>query len=47
MGGQEKDYYAARLIDATPDADLAAAAGGVPYTVGAEDYGGEPEKQWE
>ncbi len=40
--GQEKDYYAARLIDATPDADLAAAAG-VPYTVGAEDYG-EPEK---
>ncbi len=37
-GGQEKEYRAERVIDATADADVAAAAG-VPCTVGAEDYG--------
>ncbi|MDX9872998.1 MAG: FAD-dependent oxidoreductase [Clostridia bacterium] len=36
--GEEKEYYAERVIDATTDADVAAAAG-VPYTIGAEDYG--------
>ena len=40
--GKEKDtlvsYLGLRLIDATADADLAAAAG-VPYTIGGEDYG--------
>lgn len=36
--GLEKSYYAPRIIDATTDADVAALAG-VPYTVGAEDYG--------
>jgi hypothetical protein len=36
--GKSKDYFGARLIDATTDADVAAAAG-VPYTIGAEDYG--------
>jgi len=39
---KSKVYYGARLIDATVDADVAAAAG-VPYTVGAEDYG-RPEE---
>lgn len=42
--GKEKDtlvsYLGLRLIDATADADLAAAAG-VPYTIGGEDYGEE------
>lgn len=33
-----KEYYGMRVIDATVDADLAAAAG-VPYTIGGEDYG--------
>lgn len=36
--GAVREYYADRIIDATVDADLAAVAG-VPYTVGAEDYG--------
>ncbi|KKM11303.1 hypothetical protein SY88_09285 [Clostridiales bacterium PH28_bin88] len=36
--GQVKTYHALRVIDATQDADVAAAAG-VPYTVGAEDRG--------
>jgi len=40
--GQSREYYGARLIDATVDADVAAAAG-VPYTVGAEDYGRKGE----
>lgn len=35
---QIKEYYGQRIIDATADADVAAAAG-VPFTVGAEDYG--------
>jgi len=35
---QKKDYYADRIIDATQDADLAAAAG-VPYTLGLADCG--------
>lgn len=33
-----KEYFAKAVIDATTDADVAAAAG-VPYTVGTEDYG--------
>ena len=37
--GAEKDYYAKRIIDATVDADVAAAAG-VPHTIGTADYGG-------
>jgi len=36
--GQEITFYDRRIIDATQDADVAAAAG-VPYTVGAEDMG--------
>ena len=40
--GQELNLYAERFIDASADADLAAAAG-VPYTVGAEDMG-EPSR---
>jgi len=36
--GQEVTYRSLAVIDATVDADLAAAAG-VPYTVGGEDYG--------
>lgn len=36
--GEEKTYRAARVIDATVDADLAAAAG-VPYTFAGEDIG--------
>ena len=37
--GEEKNYHARRVIDATVDADVAAAAG-VPYTIGTADYGG-------
>lgn len=37
-GGREQEYRGERIIDATADADVAAAAG-VPYTVGTEDYG--------
>jgi hypothetical protein len=40
--GESKDYFGSRLIDATVDADVAAAAG-VPYTIGAEDYGRKGE----
>ena len=40
--GQELNLYAERFIDASADADLAAAAG-VPYTLGAEDMG-EPSR---
>ena len=40
--GEIKEYFGARLIDATVDADVAAAAG-VPYTIGAEDYGRKGE----
>lgn len=40
---QEKSYYAKKIIDATVDADVAAASG-VPYTMGAEDYG-EKDRQ--
>jgi len=36
--GSAKEYYAERIIDATTDADIAAASG-VPFTIGAEDYG--------
>lgn len=36
LGPRKRAYYGRRFIDATQDADLAA-AGGVPYTVGAED----------
>jgi hypothetical protein len=36
--GSAKVYYADRVIDATTDADIAAASG-VPFTIGAEDYG--------
>ena len=40
-GGKEtKEYLGLRVIDATVDADVAAAAG-VPYTIGGEDYGEE------
>ncbi len=38
--GVEKEYLSLCTIDATVDADVAAAAG-VPYTVGGEDYGEE------
>ncbi|WP_192867999.1 FAD-dependent oxidoreductase [Calderihabitans maritimus] len=41
-GGEIKEYYGKRFIDATADADLAAPAG-VPYTIGREDIG-EKEK---
>ena len=41
--GREVAFYAGRVIDATQDADVAAAAG-VPFTVGAEDMG-EPERR--
>ncbi|WP_433543029.1 FAD-dependent oxidoreductase [Neomoorella humiferrea] len=41
--GQEITFYGDRIIDATQDAIVAAAAG-VPYTVGAEDMG-EPERR--
>lgn len=37
-GTEEKIYRSLTVIDATVDADVAAAAG-VPYTVGGEDYG--------
>lgn len=36
LGPRRRTYYGRRFIDATQDADLAAASG-VPYTVGAED----------
>ncbi|MDD2432873.1 MAG: FAD-dependent oxidoreductase [Clostridia bacterium] len=36
--GKNNTYYGARFIDATTDADVAASSG-VPYTIGAEDYG--------
>lgn len=36
--GTAREYRAERIIDATIDADVAAAAG-VPFTVGTEDYG--------
>lgn len=36
--GEEQEYWAERIIDATADADVAVAAG-VPYTIGTEDYG--------
>jgi hypothetical protein len=39
---RSKIYYGARIIDATVDADVAAAAG-VSYTEGAEDYGRKGE----
>ncbi|MDK2894044.1 MAG: hypothetical protein PWQ98_169 [Moorella sp. (in: firmicutes)] len=42
--GQEITFYAGRIIDATQDADVAAAAG-VPYTVGAEDMGEKERRQ--
>ncbi|MBC7325884.1 MAG: FAD-dependent oxidoreductase, partial [Moorella sp. (in: Bacteria)] len=42
-GDREMSFYAGRVIDATQDADIAAAAG-VPYTLGAEDMG-EPERR--
>lgn len=38
--GTPMEYKAQRIIDATADADVAAAAG-VPFTVGTEDYGVE------
>lgn len=41
--GAIREYYGLRVIDATADADVVAASG-VPYTVGAEDYG-YPDKQ--
>ncbi|KJS88021.1 MAG: hypothetical protein JM58_02355 [Peptococcaceae bacterium BICA1-8] len=41
--GQVKEYYAKRLVDATTDADLAAASG-VPYTFAGEDIG-EKDRQ--
>lgn len=41
--GEEKSYYAGRIIDATVDADIAAAAG-VPYTIAGEDIG-EKDRQ--
>lgn len=37
---KEREILGLRLIDATTDADLAAAAG-VPFTIGGEDYGEE------
>jgi hypothetical protein len=36
--GEQRFFYAGRIIDATQDADVAAAAG-VPYTIGSEDIG--------
>lgn len=41
--GEEKKYFAKRVIDASVDADVAAKAG-APYTIGAEDYG-EKDRQ--
>lgn len=41
--GRTKDLFARRLIDATQDADLAAAAG-VPFTVGLSDCGRSAER---
>lgn len=41
--GQQRDYYGSRIIDATADADVAAAAG-VPYTYAGEDIG-EKDRQ--
>ncbi|MEW5898956.1 MAG: FAD-dependent oxidoreductase, partial [Bacillota bacterium] len=41
--GRPKDLFARRIIDATQDADLAAAAG-VPYTVGLSDCGRSAER---
>ncbi len=41
--GQQRDYYGSRIIDATVDADVAAAAG-VPYTYAGEDIG-EKDRQ--
>ena len=42
-GGAERNYYGSRIIDATVDADVAAAAG-VPYTYAGEDIG-EKDRQ--
>ncbi len=42
--GREMPLYAGRVIDATQNADVAAAAG-VPYTVGAEDIGEKDRRQ--
>lgn len=36
--GVQKDFYAKRVIDATPDADVVTSAG-APYTLGQEDIG--------
>lgn len=41
--GREQNYYGSRIIDATVDADVAAAAG-VPYTYAGEDIG-EKDRQ--
>jgi hypothetical protein len=41
--GQKQEYYGSRIIDATVDADVAAAAG-VPYTYAGEDIG-EKDRQ--
>lgn len=41
--GTQREYYGARIIDATVDADVAAAAG-VPYTYAGEDIG-EKDRQ--
>ena len=41
--GEARDYYGSRVIDATVDADVAAAAG-VPYTYAGEDIG-EKDRQ--
>lgn len=41
--GEARDYYSSRVIDATVDADVAAAAG-VPYTYAGEDIG-EKDRQ--
>lgn len=38
QNGEKTDYYSRRVIDATTDADVAAAAG-VPFSIGMEDYG--------
>ncbi|SMB98175.1 FAD dependent oxidoreductase [Thermanaeromonas toyohensis ToBE] len=43
-GGEVIKFYGQRVIDATQDADVAAAAG-VPYTVGAEDIGEKERRQ--
>ncbi|WP_258358638.1 FAD-dependent oxidoreductase [Moorella sulfitireducens] len=42
--GRDVSLYAGRIIDATQDADVAAAAG-VPYTIGAEDMGDKQRRQ--